>query len=98
MRSTSVAKNNPHGIPQSKKTFTDDIFNASKQSKIWSCDDKRKTVRSKDRMDKPEPLIVQYDLRDWMNPDYTGSNPDLIARPALKVMYRGLERRDNSPP
>ena len=89
------AKNNPHGIPQSKKTFTDDIVSATKQSNIWICENKRKTVRSNGRMDKPEPLIIQYDLKDWMNPTYTGSNNDMIARPALKLTYRGLQRRDN---
>ena len=44
-------------------------------------------------MSGPEPLILEYNLENWMNPVYKGSNPDLICRPVLKQVYRGITRK-----
>lgn len=85
-------KNCPSGTIQHKNKFVNDIVEVCEQSEIWYCKDKRKTVRPTGRMNKPEPMIIQYDLKDWMNPTYEGSNVDIIATPALKENYRGLLR------
>ena len=47
-------------------------------------------------MDKAEPLIAEYDLKDWMNPMMSGSH-DMEKRchPVLKEVYRGIVRNDN---
>lgn len=91
-------KNCPSGTISNKSKFTNDIVNACQKSKIWGCDNARKTIRpGNHNMDRPEPLIVQYDLDDWKNPNYTGSDPKQIAMPALKANYRGLERREDAP-
>lgn len=44
-------------------------------------------------MNDPEPLIMEYNLTNWMNPGYHGTDPDLRARPPLKSRYRGIQRR-----
>lgn len=44
-------------------------------------------------MDKPEPLIDEYNLTDWMNPMYIASKDvDKKCCPVLKDAYRGIVR------
>ena len=48
--------------------------------------------RTKKMMDAPEPMIVEFNLKDWMNPVATASsNPDVIARTKPLTHYRGLQ-------
>lgn len=51
-------------------------------------------VRSANRMDKPEPLIVEYDLKLWKSRKFpTSSDINLVARPSfLQPTYRGIVR------
>ena len=44
-------------------------------------------------MDATEPLIVTYDLQDWRNPDYHGSDIDKICCPRKEGNYRGILRK-----
>lgn len=44
------------------------------------------------RMNDAEPLIAEYNLDRWMNPDYRGNDRDKICHPALSQSYRGLRR------
>lgn len=46
-------------------------------------------------MPLPEPLILKYHLKSWMNKDYDGDNPILICSPKLKSRYMGIVRKDN---
>jgi len=86
-------KNNPGGKIQGRNTFIREIVNVAKTNDIWCCPDQNQQITSKGLMDKYEPLIIQYDLGDWKNPDYVGSNSVLIAQPKLSPKYRGLTRR-----
>ena len=43
-------------------------------------------------MDDPEPLIAEYDLKLWLTPGYTGSDPLKRSLPLLKERYSGLRR------
>ena len=43
-------------------------------------------------MNGPEPLIVEYNLTDWMSPTHKGRNKDLLATPVLADRYRGILR------
>lgn len=77
----------PSGIPVSEMQFSRDL------SKIVDPDrwtDAR--LRPGSRMSVPEPLILQYDLKEWKNPGYPGKDPDLVCRPLLRDRYRGLVR------
>ena len=59
----------------------------------WGFIDRNKPMNPGDRMDCGEPLIDEYNLKDWMNPYYAGS-PDIDKRcvPVLKRSYRGIYR------
>ena len=82
-------KNNPSGQTQGKSSFVQDVKILLKNSDEWKFEEQR----SKNRMDAPEPLILQYDLNDWKNPSYHGTDEDKICMPALKPKYRGLVRQ-----
>jgi putative DNA primase/helicase len=43
-------------------------------------------------MSGPEPLIAEYELKKWSNPNYKGSDPSKISQPVLQANYRGLLR------
>ena len=45
-------------------------------------------------MTKPEPLTVEYDLKNWFNTSYTGNDVDKLAiSPQGKREHRGLFRK-----
>ena len=52
-----------------------------------------KPCRPGNHMSKPEPLIAEYGLKDWMNPMYM-SSIDIQKKciPVLKSMYNGIRR------
>lgn len=79
-----------------KTTFTNDLLNVlrSMNDDMWFCDDKSKQVTvTKDNMCKPEPLILEYQLGDWMNKTHKGNNIDQICMPGnLSAAYRGIQR------
>jgi len=92
-------KNNPNGTIQGRNKFIQELLNVIKNSKIWYCQDKGTQVRSGGRMEGPEPLVLEYELKDWMNGEYKGGgNPQLMARPSVvKPKYYGITRYDNAP-
>lgn len=80
------------GNPVGKQRFIEQLFPVLKEHG-WKCEDKKKTYAPKADMDVPEPLIAEYDLKDWMNPMYMSSgdvNKKCI--PVLKANYRGIIR------
>lgn len=89
-------KNSPTGSIQGKNKFITEIVNVAKSSPLWYCIDKTKTLRSTGKMDKPEPLIAQYGLDDWKNPNYTGSDINKMCSPHVQDFYRGLIRHTSS--
>ena len=58
--------------------------------------DKQKTIRVGDKMKGPEPIIVEYDVKDWKNPNYNGADVNKAAMPKLGLYYRGLLRYNTS--
>lgn len=88
-----LPKVNPGGSPLSSQAFRRELLAAIQDSPDWKCEVKNKVVSSKNRMDKPEPLIAKYSLTEWMNPNYKGPDVNLVCRPALSSAYRGLERK-----
>lgn len=81
---------NPNGRALSKIEFTRRLTKLVRELDDWAYTEG--AVRVGNRMDKPEHLIAEYDLKAWMNPAYKGSDPDKPCRPALKDRYRGFER------
>lgn len=49
------------------------------------------------RMDEPEPLIAQYNLRDWCNPNYDATDINNFCRPPVKTTYKGIVRFGSNP-
>ena len=85
-------KNSPSGSPQGKNTFIADIINLLPSIPDWYCQDRTKVIKPGHKMDKPEPLILEYDLKDWMNPFHRGNDTNKICTPVLKATYKGLLR------
>lgn len=85
-------RNSPSGSPQGKNTFITDIINLLPTLPDWTCQGRTKAIKPAKRMDKSEALIIEYDLKDWMNPDYTGADINQKCRPKLKNTYNGLLR------
>jgi putative DNA primase/helicase len=86
-------KTNPSGDPESLNALISFLREHLAGSPEWehkgSVD-----VRPKRMMIAFEPLIVEYNLTDWMNSAYTGTDPRKKAAVGpLKVNYRGLVRR-----
>ena len=40
----------------------------------------------------PEPLIAEYNLKNWMNKDYHGDDMDMICSPIVQSKYKGIYR------
>ena len=85
-------KNSPSGRVQGRNTFISDVMDLLPSLPDWSCPGKDVKIRSQNRMNEPELLIIQYDLTDWMNPSYTGGIVDRRCTPLLRDSYRGLLR------
>ena len=85
-------KNSPSGRVQGRNTFISDVMDLLPSLPDWSCPGKDVKIRSQNRMNEPELLIIQYDLTDWMNPSYTGGIIDRRCTPLLRDSYRGLLR------
>lgn len=81
----------PSGSSESKLTFTKNVNSLLKNDTVWE-PHYEQPISTGHRMDKAEPLIVNYQLKDWYNPHYHGNDPDKLALPALKKSYKGLKR------
>ncbi|MFB7919285.1 phage/plasmid primase, P4 family [Streptomyces sp. NPDC056061] len=82
----------PSGSPVSNKQFITDLVAIVRADPLWHCPDKNRKIRHNHLMNAPEPLIAEYDLKKWMNPHYSGSDPLKKSQPALQANYRGLLR------
>ena len=84
--------NTPQGKVEGKQKFILQLVNISSSSHHWYCMDKQKTLRTGNKMDKPEPIIATYKLDNWKNPTYMGGDIDKICMPKKASYYRGLLR------
>lgn len=89
-------QNNPSGKPQGRNTFIADVIDLLPNLPDWQCLGRTTAIRPGSRMDVPEPLILEYDLKDWMNPVYTGNDPNRRCMPMIKSTYNGLIRASNT--
>ena len=85
-------QNIPNGIIQGRNVFIEDIVSVLPNVKGWYCPGKKTARRPGNRMDEPEPLIAQYNLDDWKDPYYRGSDPKKIGRPPIPATTRGIMR------
>ena len=81
------------GEMKNKSTFKQEFLNLLKEYPEWNCEDSSASHKTGQKMDKAEPLIAEYDLQEWMNPNAMGSH-DIEKRchPVLKSGYNGIVR------
>ncbi len=83
----------PSGKVQGRTTFISDVLNVISDYSEWSCEGRNVATRPGKMMDKSEPLIAEFELKNWMNTNYTGRDIDKLCHPTqLKQHYSGLRR------
>ena len=86
-------RNMPSGKPIGRNGFLKEIRALTEKSDTFYINDGDTMVRSDNRMDYPEPLILKYDVTEWMNKFYRGTDPGVICMPDVTgKRYRGLMR------
>lgn len=84
----------PCGKPQNSQTFKRGLIGHLATSEKWSCD-KSKKIWAGNKMDNFEPLILTYNLTDYMSTTYKGSDPIKRCEFTKKPNYRGVVRLNN---
>ena len=83
-------KNCPSGGVQGRNTFMGDLKSLMAGDPEWEfCAE----ARPGHMMDASEPLILEYDLKDWMAKGYTGSDPVKKCMTSLASKYKNCLRR-----
>lgn len=82
----------PSGSPVSNKQFITDLVAIVRGDAMWHCPDKNRKIRPGQLMSHPEVLSVEYDLKKWLNPGYSGRDVAKKAQPVLQANYRGILR------
>lgn len=72
-----------------KNRFIDRVIGYIENNTEWECPGRKHSIRSTNKMGWPEPLIAEYDLRNWNDFILT----QLAVIPKLKSTYCGLQRR-----
>ncbi|MCI4659564.1 DNA primase family protein [Cryobacterium zhongshanensis] len=85
-------KTHPAGVPVNRNDFASNLVEVLSSDSQWVYTDPQKKHRPGHKMDDFEPLIAEYDLHDWMNPSYSGTDPAKRCIPALKTFYIGVTR------
>lgn len=83
----------PSGSPVGYRQFISDLVAILRTDDQWDCPDKNRKIKTSTRMDESEPLIARYDLKQWMNPHYSGSDRQRKCHPDKQISYRGVVRR-----
>lgn len=79
--------------PQSAASLTKDILNLLSEYPEWSSKGRDVKIRVGNMMDKPEPLIDEYNLDKWFNQRYRTSQDRVRAcTPTPAPAYRGIIR------
>lgn len=76
---------------QTKKMFTDRLVSILKDDNTWVIDNHYLEANDSN-MSMPEPLIAQYNLKNWMNKEYQGNDLSLICSPRVQTKYKGIYR------
>lgn len=88
-------RTHPSGQATSRNEFAGQLRDILRDDRYWLYEDLQKKHRPGQRMKDPEPLIAEFDLKDWKNPSYTGSDPMRLGMGfPLRTNYIGVLRRD----
>lgn len=87
-------KNIPNGKPVSSRSFVSELREIYEGSNIdgFTCVGDGQT-RTGNKMNQPEPMISEYNLHTWMNPNANSNgDPNVKNTPITAERYRGLTR------
>lgn len=84
------AKHVPSGNPLMKPAFLRDVKRVLMDFADWDVADN--AVSTAGKCDYPEPLIIEYDVRDMRNRRYLGSDPSKVCTPDVPKRIRGIVR------
>ncbi|XVX22077.1 phage/plasmid primase, P4 family [Actinomycetota bacterium] len=88
------ARFSPSGKPVAHNIFVKDLLILVEDDELFTCPDKNRKIRTSTLMNAPELLIAEYDLKNWMNTSYKGTDPLMRSRVTNhQPSYRGLLRR-----
>lgn len=91
-------KTHPSGTPVNRNDFASLLVEVLAEHPDWLYKDPQRKHRPGTRMQEAEPLIIDYDLKSWMNASYTGTDPGKRAHPLpLKANYIGVLRTSPRP-
>lgn len=86
-------KTHPAGVPVNRNDFASFLVEILAGDDRWTYIDPQKKHRPGQKMTAPELLISHYDLHDWTNKNYTGTDPSKKCYPSpLKASYLGVVR------
>ena len=78
-------------IPQTKKEFVSVLLEVLRDNDYgWASE--IKTLLTNGRMDVAEPLIIEYDLKRWMNTSCDQTDANMVCKPKFQKSYKGIER------
>lgn len=77
--------------PRNKTLFYDHLREILKDSDEWEITDGYVEVND-ENMPLPEPLIKEYNLKNWMNKDCDPDDETLLCSPALNSKYMGIRK------
>ena len=87
-------RNAPSGTAISRNTFIHDLSVLLRNDQTWAAmSTTDNALRADKYMTECEPLTVEYNLKEWYNPNYSGNDPDKIGIPPQTSRYRGLIKR-----
>lgn len=88
------AKSSPEGKMLGRNVFIQNIANVISKDPEWAVADKQIRVdKVGSGMKNPEPMILEFGLKEWMNPLYVGGkNVDLMCTTKQLDRVRGLMR------
>lgn len=92
-------RNMPEGRPLNRARFTTEICNLIDEGDtLWSCEDRNRKIWAANKMDGPQPLSLEYDLKEWMNNQSKSTDPNVrsqINPNKVRTNYRGIEKIKN---
>jgi hypothetical protein len=77
--------------PRNKTLFYDHLKGILKDNDEWKITDGYVEVND-DNMPLPEPLIKEYNLKNWMNKDCDPDDETSLCSPALNSKYMGIRK------
>jgi putative DNA primase/helicase len=88
---------NPQGKPEGRTGFRSQIEQlvSNDPNSLWLMTPN--PIHTNGKMDRPEPLILEYNLANWKNPNYIGKDMAQICVPAPAARTRGIVRRAIAP-